>query len=958
MRYWVYINDKVEGPHDEDKLVTLQGFTPETLICSEEVAAGGSQEWVKASSIFEFDQIEKTLNQPMPEALATATMQQPAVTATQAPVAQEPAPTANPVANNDLAALLLAKLDSLTSQITGLQTKLDGMQSKLDEAVNEAHEARLAATAAQASQVPSDVPAYMPPSDLEDRNNTITLTRHDIEPEAEEETENEEASITNTESLVSKAEDIVAAANKEEPLDMLGDLALEEESKDANAEESLGSNPEEEVLRSALDSLYGAQAIQTQEEKESTFQDLLTPKQAAELAALADAKQAKEEKTLDEALKETEPAKEETPSVDEAAKDALLAELTASPKEDVLDQVIREKEEEKKGDTLKVAALSAAAGVAAAAGIASLMGDDKEEEEEKAEEVPAEEPVAEKQPLDLEETADAPVLSIATDAAEPEKLEEVLPADQMPEDVPAAPEAETVEAEPSAVPELPAEETQEEQPQAEPVAEPQAVELEPVASPEPAAEPVAEPEAVELEPVAAPEPAEEPVQEPEPVEEPVAAPAESLPSLDQSDPSAVAQQIKEDEQKDATFQELVPNAPAEKPEGSLITEDDLNDAFAERETEDQNVEQLFGLDQQNQETQTNEAVDTSVPVASLPTFDEQTSDQPLPVGNPNDLTEIELKEGSTYLISDFVPPAQADGNALPKELGALASEQTSTLNTKAAEPAQEEMGTEIQEIVSSTKQTEKMVETSQLDVADGVTISQVILENTIKTKRGATLDIKTVPMVPEPAQSERLHLDDLADDINTQHDVKPADIKPASGKTKAIVGGAVAVVALGLIYAMLGFMNLLPASINVFGDKQAAAQQAQQAQMDEMLVDENTYQQDPSALLDAAPVDPTTVVLQEVQAFPLMNGYTLKEFIEAKHPAAVNLITWEISTAVDPDNYSVIVKVPPENPQSFKTSYRFNYNAVTKALDPTISDAKNLLDSAAQGVPATQAPLQ
>ena len=956
MRYWVYINDKVEGPHDEDKLVTLQGFTPETLICSEEVAAGGSQEWVKASSIFEFDQIEKTLNQPMPEALATATMQQPAVTATQAPVAQEPAPTANPVANNDLAALLLAKLDSLTSQITGLQTKLDGMQSKLDEAVNEAHEARLAATAAQASQVPSDVPAYMPPSDLEDRNNTITLTRHDIEPEAEEETENEEASITNTESLVSKAEDIVAAANKEEPLDMLGDLALEEESKEAHAEESLGSNPEEEVLRSALDSLYGAQAIQTQEEKESTFQDLLTPKQAAELAALADAKQAKEEKTLDEALKETEPAKEETPSVDEAAKDALLAELTASPKEDVLDQVIREKEEEKKGDTLKVAALSAAAGVAAAAGIASLMGDDKEEE--KAEEVPAEDPVAEKQPLDLEETAEAPVLSIATDAAEPEKLEEVVPADQMPEDGPAVPAAETVEAEPSAVPELPAEETQEEQPQAEPVAEPEAVELEPVAAPEPAAEPVAEPEAVELEPVAAPEPAEEPVQEPEPVEEPAPAPAESLPSLDQSDPSAVAQQIKEDEQKDATFQELVPNAPAEKPEGSLITEDDLNDAFAERETEDQNVEQLFGLDQQNQEVQSNESIDTSVPAASLPTFDEQTSDQPLPVGNPNDLTEIELKEGSTYLISDFVPPAQADGNALPKELGALAGEQTSTLNTKAAEPAQEEMGTEIQEIVSSTKQTEKMVETSQLDVADGVTISQVILENTIKTKRGATLDIKTVPMVPEPAQSERLHLDDLADDINTQHDVKPADIKPASGKTKAIVGGAVAVVALGLIYAMLGFMNLLPASINVFGDKQAAAQQAQQAQMDEMLVDENTYQQDPSALLDAAPVDPSTVVLQEVQDFPLMNGYTLKEFIEAKHPAAVNLITWEISTAVDPDNYSVIVKVPPENPQSFKTSYRFNYNSVTKALDPTISDAKNLLDSAAQGMPATQAPLQ
>ena len=87
-----------------------------------------------------------------------------------------------------------------------------------------------------------------------------------------------------------------------------------------------------------------------------------------------------------------------------------------------------------------------------------------------------------------------------------------------------------------------------------------------------------------------------------------------------------------------------------------------------------------------------------------------------------------------------------------------------------------------------------------------------------------------------------------------------------------------------------------------------------------------------------------------------MNGYTLQEFIEAKHPAAKDLITWDISTAVDPDNYSILVKVPPENPQSFKISYRFNYNTVTKALDPTISDAKNLLDSVSQGGMMPQQP--
>ena len=230
----------------------------------------------------------------------------------------------------------------------------------------------------------------------------------------------------------------------------------------------------------------------------------------------------------------------------------------------------------------------------------------------------------------------------------------------------------------------------------------------------------------------------------------------------------------------------------------------------------------------------------------------------------------------------------------------------------------------------------------------------MILENTIKTKRGATLDIKTVPMVPEPAQSERLNLDGMEDDINTQHDLKAADVKPQSKAVKATVGVLVALVLAAAIYAMLGLMNLLPASVNVFANKQQAeAQQTEDfnAQMDEILGSQ------PAQTPEAAPApaaDPTQAVLADVQNYPLANGYTLKQYIEARHPASVDLITWDISTAVDPDNYSVLVKVPPENPQSFKISYRFNYNAVTKALDPTISDAKNLLDS----VVPTAAPQQ
>lgn len=832
MRYWVYINDKVEGPYEEAKLVTLQGFTPDTLICSEEVASGGGQEWVKASNIFEFDQVEKTVNQPAPAAYGVAAQEAPTAQPAEQPAAQPATGDTN---------LLLEKIDQLTREVSGLQSTLNTMQTKLDEAITAAQNARAAEQAA------SGTPAYIPPQENDDAKNTITLTRHDIEPALDDE------AITNTESLVSRAEDIVAAASQpaEKPLEMLGEVDLGNKQDDTN-EVALGSKVEEAVvLRSALDSLYNAK-VQTQEEKESTFQDLLTPAQARALGEQAQAKEHKEET----------PA----PAAEGTAKDALLNELTAEPqKEDVLDQLIKEKETEKKDNTFKMAA---AAAVGAVAGLAAAEGLKEEKEPAPGLETvqdAAAEPVEEKKTLDFSDESQSPALSIAADVNEPEKHEEVLPAEQMPADVPAVTET----------------------PQAEP-----------------------------------------------------APAAEHLPSLEGAGKEPVQEAEKE---KEATLQELVPGAKTEKPDGVLITEQDLKEAFTERSSQDdQSVEQLFGVPAAQQPAPAAEPAQA----ASLPQFSDQTADKPLPVGNPNDLTEIELKEGSTYLISDFVPPAQADANALPKEL--------EKANTKAEEEkAENKEETGVQEMVSPLKQTETPVAPAQ-DAPSDVTVSQVILENTIKTKRGATLDIKTVPMVPEPAQSERLNLDGMEDDINTQHDLKAADVKPQSKAVKATVGVLVALVLAAAIYAMLGLMNLLPASVNVFANKQQAeAQQTEDfnAQMDEILGSQ------PAQTPEAAPApaaDPTQAVLADVQNYPLANGYTLKQYIEARHPASVDLITWDISTAVDPDNYSVLVKVPPENPQSFKISYRFNYNAVTKALDPTISDAKNLLDS----VVPTAAPQQ
>lgn len=841
MRYWVYISDKVEGPFEEEKLVTLQGFTPDTLICSEDAASGGNQEWVKASSIFEFDRVT-----PEPAAV------------TAAPAQTQPAEQQPSTQTDALAALLIAKLDALTAQITGMQTKLDTMQTKLDGMQTKFDEAVTAAS--QTAKTPYDIP-YVSPQD-EETHNTITLTRHDLMPET-----NEDASITNTASLVSKAEDLVASAEKTK--DPVVDMLTPVDLNDAENETDLGTNGADIVLRSAMDSFYNAQTLaQNQEINESTFQDLLTPAQAKALAEQAETLKTQTAEP-DASLKSTE----------NAEKDALISQLTVQPKEDVLDQVIKEREAEKAA-AIHAADTSADEPIELPSVEEPKPAEPDAQPEKQEEPAPAAETKEESiQPLDFSEPESAPVLTIAPDAKQPEVTEEVHPAEQMPADVP----------------------------QQQPAAQPE-----------------------------------------QPVQPAQAAPATDIPSLD--DIGAPAQKAEQDK-KEETMQELVPGAKVEKPEDVLITAQDLKDAFTERDAHsDQTVEQLFGIDQQaNQSVEAKQPSAEEQQIPSLDAIGQQTAAQPLPVGNPNDLTEIELKEGSTYLISDFVPPAQADGNALPEQLNTISQLQA---QEKAAEGDSTDAFTEI----VSTSTMPQPAELRSEDTPSDVTVSQVILENTIKTKRGATLDIKTVPMVPEPAQSERLHIDGLDDDINAQHDIKAADEKPA-GKSKMILGVLVAVILAALIYAMLAFMNLIPAQFNLLSGNKAQEQQAaaHQAQMEEMLPEEPALPQ-PAQQPQQPAMNPMDAALAEVQNYPLVNGLTLKEFIEAKHPTAQNLITWDISTAVDPDNYSVLVKVPPENPQSFKISYRFNYNTVTKTLDPTISDAKNLLDQASQGVGVQQRP--
>lgn len=752
MKYWVYINDKVDGPYDGDNLVTLDGFTPDTLICSEADASSGKQTWVKASTIFEFE--------PTEEASQSTSAAQAAV-------------------NGLATSALLEKLNALTQELSNLQNKLDSMESNMESHIHKALEE-------QRTQLESAFAAR-----------TASLSN----------TSQEQAPAPVQESAANIAEEYPSQTEQAQP------MAEETLVADSDSDAATKSTPEEElVIRSALDSLYSAQSEEQEEkdENEDTFQDLLTPTQAKELA-----------KTTEQST-EAEPAAESQSEENQQAPADLLDELSGPAQDDVLDQIIKEKQEEEKGGISPLA--TAAIGAAAGAGIAALSTPEDKNES----------PV-EKAKIDLSNfEGDMPEpLQIAPDKENPDQLEEVLPAEQMPADI------------------------------------------------------------AHLEESAG--------------EKGLSSPQESLPGVEEAihEKENLQLESKVDDNEN-TLRELVPGAKMEPPDGVLVTEQDLREAFTERipnmqeelvvpfsEAELSSAEKKASLDFSNQSVST----DVNNPQ------------------NANDLTEIELKEGATYLISDFVPPAQA--NQDKKE------------NPENTTTAVEDKTAEIQDMLSSAS-----AEEEQKNNVEAMDIASALQQTS--TKRGASFDIKTVPMVPEPGQAERLHVEGL-DDVNAQHDIKPADVK-SSKSAKMIIGLLVGFLLLIILYALLAFMHAIPDSINFLSKPAEAKAPAPVAQMEEML---------PSASATAAENNSLENVLEEVKNYTLPNGYTLQSFIEEKHPGvSPDLITWDVSAAVEPDNYSVLAKVPPENPQSFKMSYRFNYNAVTKTLDPTISDAKNLLDSA------------
>ena len=540
MRYWVYINEKVDGPYDENNLVTLEGFTPDTLICSEEVASNGGQEWVKASSVFEFDEIP--VNEPTPQAAP----QQPQ--------------------QNEQTQALLAQLQVLTSGMSSLQSKLDSMQQNLDNALEQ--NKKLSDQIAQLSlPTKEEESSRNTPTDTP-HSNTITLTRNDIssaEPEAAKKNIQypKQAAPEEEEVIIRSALDSMYGGKPVELEDTFQDLmpektAEQEARKKAEEEQAVRSiEPELEFipvqeeqktdpsLNISVSKLTPAPEIQVQpvvdeEKAEPLPADALNELEkemtslSLENMEVSTSATTETEKPADEKpVLELQEAVITTPSMEETQKDALIQELTASPKEDILDQIIAEHEqapaktEEEKSSAGEMALGAAVAGLATASVVSLVNNEDKPE------------------------TA---ALSIATDKENPEKLEEVLPAEQMPADNPQpepapadlpsvelTPEAvQSVQEEPKPELEIPVADTPQELPQTQEVEEEVAPQI-----------PVAQ----------MPEVEEQPTPEPQPLAE------AELPSLDER---AALEKVAQEQQaqvvdpadlpEEDSIQELIPQA--------------------------------------------------------------------------------------------------------------------------------------------------------------------------------------------------------------------------------------------------------------------------------------------------------------------------------------------------------------------------------------------------------------
>lgn len=354
--------------------------------------------------------------------------------------------------------------------------------------------------------------------------------------------------------------------------------------------------------------------------------------------------------------------------------------------------------------------------------------------------------------------------------------------------------------------------------------------------------------------------------------------------------------------------------------------------------------------------------------------------------NKNDqdktLSEMVL-EDSTSIISDFIP----DQNVEEKSSDELSKE-------------------EIQDLAKSIVTKEDVdtdLEKSRIDlVSKGVDLSKVTNHTHDPAKnRKKPKDIKTIPgdeeseKTPEKSKEQSYDMDTLEDaedkketDKSDEKVVEAVEDEPKSevlehGKDDGVLVKAkskyllIIVIILLLIVAgyFMGFGKFLK---NSYGAKKQGqiiettmpvvasedamfggleTEGADTTMLDDGFITsddlvfpgEERMMDEGQPITEATPITPTaeTTVEYEVKNHKFPTGLNLEETIINKHMKNKDKIVWQVQESVEENVYSVFVRVPPDNVnQTFATIYSLNYDAGTKVLTATNSEAKNLIEPA------------
>ena len=383
MKYWVYINEEVlPQPYEAGELYTIKGFDGQTLICPEDVPEGEEQQWYTADELINYS---ASRPKSLAEAVAAASEENVAEIPVeevqpqaeqQAQVQQEPSympsdeqevydasedftpeplpdsygkedvPSSVPN-NNELASLLLEKMELLISEVSGLKENISALNEKTSELAQKVEKVETGKNNAPIVKDYAALKAFKNQASAPLNENEIPEEQISLE-----ESDEEKMPI-----ITADPEDILESALEntmrlKAVSDVVAPVAF-----DLTSKETIQITDDEEPKPAEEKPEEPAQ--EQPEVKDETSTEEVVEEAIKEEPAVQEAPPSEQEEPVQEEVLQEEPAQEDFESV-------KIAPVGTEEEEEILKTFAQEKEDEQKEDVIKdeeVAALEAAVGI-------------------------------------------------------------------------------------------------------------------------------------------------------------------------------------------------------------------------------------------------------------------------------------------------------------------------------------------------------------------------------------------------------------------------------------------------------------------------------------------------------------------------------------------------------------------------------------------------------------------